>query len=102
MAISLQLRQIAIFESPTNIPRTRISLSIDSHRLYFSSSLDAPVEFVIITRGRRSTMSTRRDFVKMAAGMSLAPAVLRASQVLNAMPAKTAGFAAKVYLEPFD
>jgi len=38
----------------------------------------------------------------MAAGMSLAPAVLRASQVLNAMPAKTAGFAAKVYLEPFD
>ena len=47
-------------------------------------------------------MSTRRDFVKMAAGASLAPAVLRASQALNPMPTKTGGFAAKVYLEPFD
>ena len=47
-------------------------------------------------------MSTRRDFVKMAAGASLAPSVLRASQVLNALPTKTAGFAARVYLEPFD
>src|SRR6185312_5702920 len=50
----------------------------------------------------RTIMSTRRDFVKMAAGASLAPSVLRASQVLNALPTKTAGFAAKVYLEPFD
>ena len=47
-------------------------------------------------------MSTRRDFVKMAAGASLAPSVLHASQALNAMPTKTTGFAAKVYLEPFD
>ncbi len=46
-------------------------------------------------------MSTRRDFVKMVAGASLAPSVLRASQAFQA-PAETAGLAAKVYLEPFD
>src|SRR6201995_5318317 len=47
-------------------------------------------------------MSTRRDFVKMVAGASLAPSVLRASQASNAMAAKTSRLAAKVYLEPFD
>ena len=47
-------------------------------------------------------MSTRRDFVKMVAGASLAPSALRVSQASNPTPAKTAGLAAKVYLEPFD
>ena len=46
-------------------------------------------------------MSTRRDFVKMVAGASLAPSILRASQAFQA-PAETAGLAARVYLEPFD
>lgn len=46
-------------------------------------------------------MSTRRDFVKMVAGASLAPSVLRASQAFQAR-AETAGLAAKLYLEPFD
>lgn len=46
-------------------------------------------------------MSTRRDFVKMVAGASLAPSILRASHAFQA-PAETAGLAAKVYLEPFD
>ena len=46
-------------------------------------------------------MSTRRDFVKMVAGASLAPSVLRASQAFQAR-AETSGLAAKVYLEPFD
>jgi DUF1680 family protein len=46
-------------------------------------------------------MSTRRDFVKIVVGASLAPSMLRASQAFNA-PAKTAGLAAKVYLAPFD
>jgi hypothetical protein len=45
----------------------------------------------------RVIVSTRRDFVKMVAGASLAPSFLRASQA-----AETAGLAAKVYLEPFD
>src|ERR1700734_2939367 len=47
-------------------------------------------------------MSTRRNFVKMLAGASLAPSVLRASRALDAAPAETASFAAKVHLEPFD
>jgi DUF1680 family protein len=44
-------------------------------------------------------MSTRREFVKMVAGASLAPSILHAS---NPTPDKTSGIAAKVYLEPFD
>lgn len=47
-------------------------------------------------------MSTRRDFVKMAAGASLAPSLLRVSQAFGATPTPPAGLAAKVYLEPFD
>ncbi|HEY4354478.1 MAG TPA: beta-L-arabinofuranosidase domain-containing protein [Acidobacteriaceae bacterium] len=44
-------------------------------------------------------MSTRRDFVKMVAGASLAPSILSAS---SPAPAKTSGIVAKVHLEPFD
>ena len=47
-------------------------------------------------------MSTRRDFVKMVAGASLAPSVLRASKAFGATPTETGGLAARVYLEPFD
>ena len=47
-------------------------------------------------------MSTRRDFVKMAAGATLAPSVLHASRAFGATPAETSGLAAKVHLEPFD
>ena len=49
-------------------------------------------------------MSTRRDFVKMAAGATLAPSVLHASRAFGAAapPAETSGLAAKVHLEPFD
>lgn len=47
-------------------------------------------------------MSTRRDFVKMAAGASLAPSVFRVAHAFNASPAAAAGLAARVYLEPFD
>ncbi|HEY6448672.1 MAG TPA: beta-L-arabinofuranosidase domain-containing protein [Acidobacteriaceae bacterium] len=47
-------------------------------------------------------MSTRRDFVKMAAGASLSPSLLRVSQAFGATPAAPARLAAKVYLEPFD
>src|SRR6185437_5677682 len=47
-------------------------------------------------------MSTRREFVKMAAGASLAPSALRVSKVFNAAPVETAGLAARVHLEPFD
>lgn len=44
-------------------------------------------------------MSTRREFVKMAAGAALAPSVLRATQALAAETSRLAG---RVYLEPFD
>jgi uncharacterized protein len=44
-------------------------------------------------------MSTRRDFVKMVAGASLAPSLLPASAPT---PATTSGLAAKICLEPFD
>lgn len=47
-------------------------------------------------------MSTRRDFVKMVAGASLAPSVLRVSHALTATNPETAGLAARVHLEPFD
>lgn len=44
-------------------------------------------------------MSTRREFVKMMAGASLAPSLLHAS---TAAPAPTSGMAARLHLEPFD
>ena len=47
-------------------------------------------------------MNTRRDFVKMVAGGSLAPSVGRVSRALDVAPSGTAGLTAKVYLEPFD
>jgi DUF1680 family protein len=47
-------------------------------------------------------MNTRRDFVKMVAGASLAPSVGRVSRALDVAPSGTAGLTAKVYLEPFD
>lgn len=46
-------------------------------------------------------MSTRREFVKMVAGASLAPSIARAAEAFKA-PAETTGLAAKVHLEPFD
>lgn len=45
-------------------------------------------------------MSTRRDFVKMAAGVSLAPSVLRASRAFNA--AEEVRPVPKNNIEPFD
>lgn len=47
-------------------------------------------------------MSTRRNFVKMVTGASLAPSVLRASHAFIPAPAATPNLAAKVYLQPFD
>lgn len=47
-------------------------------------------------------MSTRRDFVKMVAGASLAPSLLHASGAPGAPAAKTNGLVARVHLESFD
>ena len=46
-------------------------------------------------------MKTRRDFVKMVAGASLAPSALRLARGLNAAP-ESPGLAANVVLHPFD
>lgn len=46
-------------------------------------------------------MSTRRDFVKMVAGATLAPSILRASEAFQS-PTERTDLAAKVHLEPFD
>ncbi len=49
-------------------------------------------------------MSTRRDFVKMVAGASLAPSGLRMAEALTTTSSAAAatGLVAKTYLEPFD
>src|SRR6185312_4322499 len=44
---------------------------------------------------KRIIMGTRRDFVKMVAGASLAPSALRISQASTTTPSKTTGLAAK-------